>query len=853
MTQPNDYKTMNAAQYSAWLANGGNRAVSAPLQGELIVPSHDLVTPTRPSVKAVTSLGPWGTGVSLSTMQNTDQAKAAAYLKAYSVGWFHKAGAKISGDFANLPWHISDGDIESDDPNEATLPKPDLTIPFDQLDPIDQLQRLMEKPNPYYSGRVLRQKSWIRHKFGGLAILYLENGDFGLPTAIYGISPARMWPSYAKNGTLIGWVMDAESPSGGTPFSTKEIVAWSAGGPDDSPFGVSVVEAIYSQVPLTDLMARHTGNVLTTGGRLAGMMWPKERSLSEDEFVDAQRAWRSIASDHDAAKRLLIFPEPMEYAQGASTPAEIGIPELAILNRDEVLTGFNLSPYRLGVPAPGGLNSGEVRREDRRDYWEDAVGPEVTTWDEVINTYIVSRYEEVLGRSFVYTTEQPNLDDAPTLLEKVSALRALAAAGFEEREAVKAVGLQHIKFSGIPIEPDPNLSATVGDTSRLDGSQTQSTVIKPKTPAAKSRDDVVSAHEPAVASFLAGQRERVIAAIRSTYPQAKARRAAWSTKDDPEWWDVTGEDARLREVVAKLYVDAGRSSLQVVADSLGRIVPNKAIDRVVDDLMTYGGERIRDINARTLQSITIELAEGARRGYTINQLIDGVAAEGYKGVLNVGLDNGVGVWGDARAETIARTETALSYNRAALDAYKEFRVARVLAYDGDGDPECAARNGREFSVDDAFSIADHPNGTLDWAPVVDKSYHEPQPTVVIHNHMEPTKAADVRVDAPIVHNHYKAPDVTVNTPAVSVSVPEQPTPNVTVLPPVVNVRQDAQKAPVVNVKAPVVNVPAPIVNIPVELKADIPPEVRVVSLPPRMHDIQRDKQGKPTGSVETDI
>jgi hypothetical protein len=76
------------------------------------------------------------------------------------------------------------------------------------------------------------------------------------------------------------------------------------------------------------------------------------------------------------------------------------------------------------------------------------------------------------------------------------------------------------------------------------------------------------------------------------------------------------------------------------------------------------------------------------------------------------------VWGDARAETIARTETALSYNRAALNGYREFNVRQVTAIDGDTDAECAARNGSTFSLDDAYGIADHPNGTLDWVPVV---------------------------------------------------------------------------------------------------------------------------------------
>lgn len=687
--------------------------------------------PAKRATKAVTSLGPWSSGIPLTSLHNTPQAKAAAYLQAYRVGWFYKAGRKISGDFADLHWSVSDGDPESDDPKETVLGHPDLDTPFPALSPIDQFQRLMERPNPWQTGRVLRQRTCIRTDFGGLGIWWLENGDMGLPTAIYGISPARMWPSYGTNGQLIGWVLDKDKPSGGVPFSAREILAFSAGGPDDDPFGVSVVEAVYAQVPLTDLMARHTADVLTTGGRLAGMMWPKERALSEDEFQDAQRAWRNVASDPNAAKRMLIFPEPMEWAAGASTPAEIGIPELALLNRDEILTAFPISPYQLGVPAPGGLNSGEVRREDRRDYWEGTIHPRVEAFKEVVQTGLLSRYEAAMGRTFDFDLAEPNLDDASGLLEKVAALRALASAGFDQREAVKSVGLDHIKFGGIPA-PDPALAVTVNDSNRQDASQTSTTVIDkkpaPVAKAMKARDDIQAFATPLVRGFLNSQRERTVERIRATFPAAKGRREGWATKDDREWWVVAEEDAALRQVLSTVYLEAGRSSLQVVAEGLGRIVPGKTVQRIVDDLDRYGGERIKDINARTLQRITLELAEGARRGYTIGQLIDGVPAEGFKGVVNVGLDNGIGVWGDARAETIARTETALSYNRAALGGYKEFRVARVLAYDGDGDPECAARNGREFSIDDAFSIADHPNGTLDWAPVdTGKAWDDPEP------------------------------------------------------------------------------------------------------------------------------
>ncbi len=765
--------------------------------------------PEPKTAKAVTALGAWGNGIPLSSLNDTPQKKAAACLRAYKVGWFYKAGRKIADDVSGLDWSVSDGDVEEGEA-ETTLDRPDLRVPFDSLSPIDQFQRLLERPNPSYTGRQLLRKTQVRLDFAGAACWYLENGTFGLPTAIYGISPARMWPSYDKAGNLLGWVMDKDSPSGGVPFDKAEILWFTTGNAtDDEVWGTSVVEAVYSQVPLTDLMARHTANVLTTGGRLAGMLWPKERALTEDEFVDAQRAWRNVASDPDAGKRLLIFPEPMEYASGASTPAEIGIPELAVLSRDEILTAFSLSPYQLGVPMPGGLNGAETRREDRRDYWEGTIHPRADLLEETIQVGLLSRYEDVLGQTLDFEIAEPNLDSATSLLEKAGAFRALVGIGFAAEETVKAVGLGHIKWDGLPLMLDPEhqaemqtaqLESTVSDTTNQDSSQTRQAVVdKPKPPVpAKSRDGVADTSQPRIAAFLAEQRDRVITAIRETYPIKSARRE-WATKSDPDWWDRQREDEELAKTLRVTYVEAGRDGLQAVADRLGRIVPNKTVDRIVTDLSSYGGARIKDINERTLQRLTIELAEGTRRGYSISQLIDGVPEEGFKGILGVGLENGVGVWDGYRAEVISRTETALSYNRASLRAYDEFGVRTVLAYDGDGDEQCASRNGREYPVAEALMLEDHPNGTLDWAPVLDKAWHEPAPAPVqpvtvnltIANHTEPGKTPDVKVYNDVAA--MKAPDVIVN-------VPEQ-APQVTV--PV------SVEAPVVNVKAP----PAPVVHV----------------------------------------
>jgi hypothetical protein len=221
----------------------------------------------------------------------------------------------------------------------------------------------------------------------------------------------------------------------------------------------------------------------------------------------------------------------------------------------------------------------------------------------------------------------------------------------------------------------------------------------------------------------------------------------------------------------------------------------------------------------------------------------------------VTLDNGTPVFGDLRAETIARTETALSYNRASVLGYKELGVEQFLAYDGDDDPECAERNGQTFTADEAADIEDHPNGTLVFSPLVEKSYREsrPQPSSV-----------KVDVGSPVINLHM--PEVNVpaqKAPIVNVAPAEAPvvhvtTPDVTVNPPVVNV-----KAPVVNVPAPVVNVTtpeakAPVINVkatPPDVTVNMVPELRITGMPDRVtkREVKRDKQGRIVETTDVEV
>jgi SPP1 gp7 family putative phage head morphogenesis protein len=133
-----------------------------------------------------------------------------------------------------------------------------------------------------------------------------------------------------------------------------------------------------------------------------------------------------------------------------------------------------------------------------------------------------------------------------------------------------------------------------------------------------------------------------------------------------------------------------------------------------DVILARLGLRIKGINETTRDRVATAIKNGLDAGHSAAELGDDVAE--------------TAAFDEYRAELIARTESARVLNDSQLETFREFDVEQVTAIDGDDDEVCADRNGQTFDIDEAMDIEDHPNGTLDWVPVVKaKATHSPAP------------------------------------------------------------------------------------------------------------------------------
>ncbi len=148
-----------------------------------------------------------------------------------------------------------------------------------------------------------------------------------------------------------------------------------------------------------------------------------------------------------------------------------------------------------------------------------------------------------------------------------------------------------------------------------------------------------------------------------------------------------------------------------------------ARDKAAQAVMKEGGRRLGlidfDVQTKDAMFRVLEFAKNWESGVPDARTVAGwIRSEVPAGrFVNAG--------SKYRALMIARTETLHATRKASIETYRQSPVIdRLLAIDGDGDEECTARNGQEYSFDDAEYEMDsdvtHPNCVLMFAPAYTK-------------------------------------------------------------------------------------------------------------------------------------
>lgn len=138
-------------------------------------------------------------------------------------------------------------------------------------------------------------------------------------------------------------------------------------------------------------------------------------------------------------------------------------------------------------------------------------------------------------------------------------------------------------------------------------------------------------------------------------------------------------------------------------------------DTMENRLLSEGGKRtgLLDIAGEAKKSIFDAIEDGRAAG--LNPRETAKLLEEY---VPAGRFRKAGV--RYRSQLIARSEAVHAQRISSIELYRDSPVVKeTVAFDGEGDEECAARNGESFTFDEAEAEANgtHPNCVLAFGPV----------------------------------------------------------------------------------------------------------------------------------------
>lgn len=707
--------------------------------------------------------GPTGSGAgvlmteySLNTlMHKTPQAKMRqAWQLGISVPWIRSAERVITGNCSTVDWHLED---ENDE-----------TVDDDYTGPLAQSARtLIEKPQATLTvgKKLTRRELWaltFRHMgLCGNSFWFLDAMNaYGIPANILYVRPDRMTPVDDDAGNLIGWVLDRDPSRNnrGIPIDMDEVIQFVLDPPDEGHFGIGLVESAMLKAQLSTAVDQHMATVLSGGGRLSGFLAPKDGAMSEPNYEQLVRDFRTVVEQPDAAKRLQVLRGPVDFTATTLSPAELHIRDLMTGSRDDLLALWGVPLSQIGGYSPTGLNSGDTRKYDEAALWQNANHPRIVAFREPIQGQLLDKYVEA-GAVVELEIDEPEFDDDSPRYDLLLKSAGSPLRNSERRELIglPPFGPLVIGVSGLPLDDEVWLPVTqvqaytanedaaqtaptpteealgrsaataddnaaagdaAGETSQGAGGVTKAKLSSKQAPLhaslVKLRTNVAKTATPklqgAVGTVLQAQRREIAERIRK-----HAAAVTVAPKDTSVWFDGAKWDKALGSAMKPHLAGMAQSVNEHIASVLAPIEGKAGPVGAVERAMTRGAARVTKINETTRLKIQEALARAIDEGMTAQDAADVI--EGIGATTLGGLDLGA-LFDEYRSEMIARTELMDAYNSTAIASYGDAGIEEVQAIDGDGDEECAARDGETFSMDEADGIEDHPNGTLDWVPIL---------------------------------------------------------------------------------------------------------------------------------------
>lgn len=613
---------------------------------------------------------------------------------------------------------------------------------------------LIQRPNAFYGDIVLLWGIVLSFLLDGNAYVMIVRNRFNQPVELWYVPHWMLEPKRDPGGeTFISHYL--YSPGGGVApmdIAPEDVIHIRHGiNPNNMMKGIAPLDSAIREIFMDNESSEFVAALLSNMGVPSVVISPKGGAMAAPGDVEATKAWFQEQFGGDNRGRPLVMGAPTDVTPYGFNPQQLNMSESRDVAEERVcaLTGVPAAVVGFG----SGLQAtkvGATMEEMIKLAWRNGVMPVLKLVADELQRSLLPQFPKTKGQEVVWDTSdvkalQEDEDKKTDRLNKqlasggVTVYEYRTELGYDADDShriyLRPINLIEVPESGerpapilptptaLPSSPQPGPKGLKhdgdgGDHDHGDATGPRASAAAYKRAAAFVRS--VQRQESGLSKAFETPLKRLFIELGSAADKAAASEVKAAKEDDDSTVDAIlaklGIDKwqnRLKAVYIAHYEQVAAETSKIAADAgLGASLP----DEVARAVIGAGGRRsaMVDLDAQTRKAIFDALAEGREAGEGTDAL-----AKRIVGYVEAG------PWGSAetRARVIARTETKFAQNVSTIERAKAGGVEMFVVFDGRlgpgrSKPDHIARDGSIVTADeaDAMAAAEHPNGTLSFAP-----------------------------------------------------------------------------------------------------------------------------------------
>jgi len=437
-----------------------------------------------------------------------------------------------------------------------------------------------------------------------------------------------------------------------------------------------------------------------------------------------------------------ILDDDASYEAMASAPKDMAMTELRNITETRICSVFGVPPVLVGANVGLERSTYNNYREARFAFFSETVAPLVTRIIRYFNFMLLNDFPNQgqlavdMGEFRAYLDEDDSVTNRASTLFTAGVITLNEARRLVGVNAVTAGDTRRVPAGVIEVTPGeapPQLEPNVQASRVIGEIKAGSKALEPVAPRAarmrdrllKEREELTDEWTPRFETYFVKLKNRVDGIIGRLMERGQGTEITKELPFDPDELLPPGLANELAGVLQRLYIDTSEKTFATINEAgVAGTVEFSESSPIVTGMVTDAPARARLIHSTTNKHVRKAVEMALERGYSIEQLARGVPADGFPGLQSILTETKI------RSRLIARTEVMRTQNRTTTRIYQHQGFNYVRADDVDGDKNdtyvdpadpygftCAQRHNSIYSVEDAWGIDDHPNGTLNWAPM----------------------------------------------------------------------------------------------------------------------------------------